>query len=103
MTATVRSVELRATAQAIADTLPSTAEEAVLTGSVSRGVADAVSDIEMLVVTSTELEQVAGHGQRVEEDEAFAVVGGVRRHVLRPPLIRRPLGMRPLPVPQAGL
>jgi hypothetical protein len=58
MTATARSVELRAIAQAIADALPPTAEEVVLTGSVSRGVADAVSDIEMLVVTSTELELV---------------------------------------------
>jgi hypothetical protein len=58
MTATARSVELRAIAQAIADALPPTAEEVVLTGSVSRGVADAVSDIEMLVVTTTELELV---------------------------------------------
>ena len=49
--ATVRSVELRAVAQAIADALPADAEEVVLTGSVSRGVADDVSDIEMLVVT----------------------------------------------------
>ena len=56
MTATARSVELRAVAQRIADALPSTAEEVVLTGSVSRGVADDVSDIEMLIVTRGELE-----------------------------------------------
>jgi predicted nucleotidyltransferase len=56
MTPTVRSVELRATAQAIADALPATVEEVVLTGSVSRGVADAVSDIEMLVVSEGDLE-----------------------------------------------
>ena len=51
-----RSVELRALAQAIADALPANVEEAVVTGSVSRGVADDVSDIEMLIVTPTQLE-----------------------------------------------
>jgi hypothetical protein len=55
MTPTPRSLELGALAQAIADALPETAEEAVVTGSVSRGVADDVSDIEMLVVTRDEL------------------------------------------------
>jgi hypothetical protein len=49
------SIELRAAAQAIADALPATVEEVVLTGSVSRGVADDVSDIEMLVVTRDDL------------------------------------------------
>jgi hypothetical protein len=47
---------LRAIAQAIADTLPGTVEEVVLTGSVSRGVADDVSDVEMLLVTARQLE-----------------------------------------------
>ena len=56
MTATARSVELRSLAQRVADALPTTVEEVVLTGSVSRGVADDVSDIEMLVVTSGELQ-----------------------------------------------
>src|SRR3954467_13922322 len=56
MTATAQSVELRAFAQRIADALPPTVEEGVLTGSVSRGVADDVSDIEMLIVTHGELE-----------------------------------------------
>jgi hypothetical protein len=51
-----RSVELRALAQAIADALPSSVEQVVLTGSVSRGVADDVSDIEMLIVTPDALE-----------------------------------------------
>ena len=55
MTATARSVELRSIAQAIADALPSTVDEVVLTGSVSRGVADDISDIEMLIVTQSEL------------------------------------------------
>jgi predicted nucleotidyltransferase len=55
MTATARSRELRSIAQAIADALPSTVEEVVLTGSVSRGAADEVSDIEMLIVTREEL------------------------------------------------
>jgi predicted nucleotidyltransferase len=56
MTATARSVVLRSIAQEIADALPRTVEEVVLTGSVSRGVADDVSDIEILVVTQGELE-----------------------------------------------
>src|SRR2546421_12478916 len=56
MVSTARSVELRAMAQGVADALPTTVEEVVLTGSVSRGVADDVSDIEILVVTRGELE-----------------------------------------------
>jgi predicted nucleotidyltransferase len=55
--ATTRSKTLRALAQRVADGLPAdVAEEVVLTGSVSRGVADEVSDIEMLVVTPGPLE-----------------------------------------------
>jgi hypothetical protein len=51
-----RSVELRRIAQAIADALPPAAEEVVVTGSVSRGVADDVSDVEILIVTRDQLE-----------------------------------------------
>lgn len=52
-----RSRELRDLAQRAADAIPlGVAEEIVLTGSVSRGVADEVSDIEMLVVTPVQLE-----------------------------------------------
>jgi predicted nucleotidyltransferase len=54
--ATDRTRELRALAQRIAAALPPVVEEVVLTGSVSRGVADEISDIEMLVVTSEPLE-----------------------------------------------
>ncbi|MDQ5820240.1 MAG: nucleotidyltransferase domain-containing protein [Actinomycetota bacterium] len=55
--ATGRSSELRDLAQRVVDALPpDVAEEAVLTGSVSRGVADEVSDIEMLIVTPEQLE-----------------------------------------------
>ena len=44
-------------AQRVADSLPTTlVDEVVLTGSVSRGMADEVSDIEMLIVTSEPLE-----------------------------------------------
>jgi predicted nucleotidyltransferase len=50
-----RSAELLAVAQRVADALPPEAFEIVLTGSVSRGVADDVSDIEMLVVTEDPL------------------------------------------------
>ena len=53
---TERSDELRALAQSIADALPPSIEDAIVTGSVSRGVADDVSDIEMLVVPPTELQ-----------------------------------------------
>ena len=51
---TAKTIELRSVAQAIADALPASIEEVVLTGSVSRGVADEVSDIEMLIVTPEE-------------------------------------------------
>jgi hypothetical protein len=51
--ATPRSGELRAVAQRVADALP--VDEVALTGSVSRGVADDVSDIEMLVVPTEQL------------------------------------------------
>ena len=53
---TAKTTELRAVAQRIADALPADVEEVVLTGSVSRGVADEVSDIEMLIVSPGDLE-----------------------------------------------
>ena len=53
---TARSKQLRALAHRVADALPAeVAEEVVLTGSVSRGSADELSDIEMLVVTRAPL------------------------------------------------
>jgi predicted nucleotidyltransferase len=52
---TARNDELRALAQRVADALPPEVIEVVLTGSVSRGVADDVSDIEILVVTEEQL------------------------------------------------
>jgi predicted nucleotidyltransferase len=51
---TARSEELRALAQRVADAFPPEVVEVVLTGSVSRGSADEVSDMEMLVVTASE-------------------------------------------------
>jgi hypothetical protein len=54
--ATARSEELRALAQRVADALPPEVIEVVLTGSVSRGVADEVSDVEMLLVTAEPIE-----------------------------------------------
>ena len=56
MPATAQTGELRSIAQAITDALPASVEEVVLTGSVSRGVADDISDIEMLIVTQDELD-----------------------------------------------
>ncbi len=49
---TPRSEELRALAQRVSDAFPPDVTEVALTGSVSRGVADEVSDVEMLVVTA---------------------------------------------------
>jgi predicted nucleotidyltransferase len=55
-----RSRQLQDLAQRVADALPlEVAEEVVLTGSVSRGVADEVSDIEMLIVTPAPMELAA--------------------------------------------
>jgi predicted nucleotidyltransferase len=54
--ATARAIELKRIATRIAGALPPVVEEVVLTGSVSRGVADDLSDIEMLVVTSQPLD-----------------------------------------------
>jgi predicted nucleotidyltransferase len=55
-----RNRQLRDLAQRVADALPlEVAEEVVLTGSVSRGVADEVSDIEMLIVTPEQMELAA--------------------------------------------
>ncbi len=57
---TEASRRLREVAQRVADELArEVAEEVVLTGSVSRAVADEISDIEMLVVTTEPLELVA--------------------------------------------
>jgi predicted nucleotidyltransferase len=53
--ATSRTEELRSVAATIAAALPSVVEEVVLTGSVSRGVADELSDIELLLVTREQL------------------------------------------------
>jgi hypothetical protein len=64
--ATARTEELRALAQRVADAFPPKVVEVVLTGSVSRGVADDVSDVEMLVVTSEPLSL----------DEAFGLASG---------------------------
>jgi predicted nucleotidyltransferase len=54
--ASVRTRELHELAARIAATLPPVVEAVVLTGSVSRGVDDDVSDIEMLLVTTEQLE-----------------------------------------------
>ena len=53
-------------AGAIADALPAEIEEVVVTGSVSRGMADDVSDIEMLIVTPAE----------PQLDQCFALASG---------------------------
>ena len=52
---TARNAELRALAQRLADAFPPVVVEVVLTGSVSRGVADEFSDIEMLALTEEQL------------------------------------------------
>jgi predicted nucleotidyltransferase len=50
-----RTEELRTLAQRVADALPPEVIEVVLTGSVSRGLADELSDVEMLVVTEEQV------------------------------------------------
>ncbi len=70
MPPTPRSMELRELAQRVADGLPAdVAPEIVLTGSTSRGVADELSDVEMLVVS----EQLPG----VDECAALARAAGL--------------------------
>ena len=49
------------------------------------------------------VEDLLRRGERVEEDQPQAVVECVGRDQLRPPLLRRPLGMGRLPVPEPGL
>jgi hypothetical protein len=65
--ATARTRHLQAVAERIVAALPPLVEEVVLTGSVSRGVADDLSDIEMLVVTtdSLDLAECFDHAHRV--------------------------------------
>src|ERR1041385_8605655 len=79
-------MDLKALAQRIADALPTAVvDEIVLTGSVSRGVADAVSDIEMLVVTRAplELEECFGFAEAagLEGLDTWGVQGGPSRRV----------------------
>jgi hypothetical protein len=68
--ATARNAELRSLAQRLADAFPPEVVEVVLTGSVSRGMADEVSDIEMLCVTEEPLE--------LEEAFALATAAGLQ-------------------------
>ena len=80
-----RTRELRELAQRIADALPPVVEEVVLTGSVSRGVADEVSDIEMLFVTREQLElaECFEHVRRIgfEELDTWGVQGTETKRV----------------------
>jgi hypothetical protein len=64
---TERSCELLAVAERVAAALPPVVEEIVLTGSVSRGVADELSDIEMLLVTAEPLvlAECYAHARRI--------------------------------------
>jgi hypothetical protein len=77
--ATDRARELHDLAGRIAAALPAAAEEVVLTGSVSRGVADDVSDIEMLIVTTEQLElaECFEHARRIgfERMDTWGVQG----------------------------
>ena len=83
---TTRTETLRALAQRVADDLPAeVAEEIVLTGSVSRDMADEVSDIEMLIVTPEplELEECFGfaRGAGLEGLDTWGAQGGPARRV----------------------
>ena len=82
---TERSEELRALAQRIADAFPPKVVEVVLTGSVSRGVADEVSDVEMLVVTDSPLELEEAYqlaeGARLEGLDSWGTQGVAAKRV----------------------
>jgi predicted nucleotidyltransferase len=84
--ATERSRQLQDLAQRVADALPlEVAEEVVLTGSVSRGVADEISDIEMLVVTPEPLDLAAcfehARAAGLEELDTWGAQGGPTQRV----------------------
>ena len=72
---TAKSEELRALAQRLSDAFPPEVVEVVLTGSVSRGAADELSDIEMLCVTevplSLEETYELARGAGLEERESW--------------------------------
>lgn len=80
-----QSTRLLALAQRIVDALPPVVEEAAVTGSVSRGVADDVSDVEMLLVTTREcaLEECFGLAGRAGLDElgTWGPQGGATKRV----------------------
>jgi hypothetical protein len=84
--ARARTEALRGLAQRVADALPADiVDEVVLTGSVSRGMADEVSDIEMLVVTREPLEleecfELAG-AAGLDGLDTWGVQGGPARRV----------------------
>jgi predicted nucleotidyltransferase len=84
--ATARNEDLKMLAQRVADALPPCdVDEVVLTGSVSRGVADELSDIEMLVVVSEplELDDCFGFAEAagLEELDTWGVQEGPTRRV----------------------
>src|SRR3954468_22247322 len=83
---TERSEVLLAEAQRVADALPAeVVEEVVVTGSVSRGVADELSDIEMLIVTPEPLELTAcfehARAAGLEELDTWGPQGGPAQRV----------------------
>jgi predicted nucleotidyltransferase len=84
--ASTRNDQLQALAQRVADALPEdVVEEVVLTGSVSRGMADEVSDIEMLIVTREPLSlercfELAGDAG-LERLDTWGAQGGPARRV----------------------
>src|SRR5512133_2564681 len=83
--ATARTDELLGLAERIAAALPPVVEEVVVTGSVSRGVADDVSDIEMLLVTTDplELEECLEHARAagLERLDTWGPQGTVAKRV----------------------
>jgi predicted nucleotidyltransferase len=84
--ATTHNEYLRALAQRVADALPAElVEEVVLTGSVSRGMADEASDIEMLLVTSAPLELddcfALARAASLEDLDTWGPQGGPTRRV----------------------
>jgi hypothetical protein len=83
--ASPQSTRLLAVAQRIVDALPPVVTEAAATGSVSRGVADDVSDVELLLVTTRDctldecFAMAAGAG--LEELDSWGPQGGPTKRV----------------------
>jgi predicted nucleotidyltransferase len=66
-----RTDELHALAQRFTDSLPDEVDEVLLTGSVSRGEADELSDVEMLLVAHNTPPRLSALGVEMWQEDFF--------------------------------